>query len=107
MYIREAHPEDGWVLAENRRADIGVQDPRTAAERADVAVACSMRFDLDIPVVVDDVNDEVARRYGAWPDRLVLVGRDGRIAYQGSRGPFGFQPSELEAAIKRELAVTR
>jgi Iodothyronine deiodinase len=107
VYIREAHPEDGWVLAENRRADIAVNDSRTTAARVGLARACSARFELEIPVVADDIGDEVTRRYGGWPDRLYLIGRDGRIAYQGSPGPFGFRPDELEAAIERELSATR
>ena len=55
-------------------------------------------------MVVDGLDDELARAYGGWPDRLYLIGRDGRIAYQGGEGPFGFKPEELEAAIERELS---
>jgi hypothetical protein len=106
VYIREAHPEDGWVLTDNRRVGIAVTDPRTTAERVGLAGACSAHLKLDIPVVVDDIGDGIARRYGGWPDRLCLVGRDGRIAYQGGQGPFGFRPDELEAAIDRELDLS-
>jgi len=35
---------------------------------------------------------------------LYLVGRDGRIAYQGGEGPFGFDSDELAGAIDAELA---
>ena len=102
VYIREAHPEDGWVLAENRRAGVAVRDPRSTEER----VACATRVALEIPFVADLVDDEVARRYGGWPDRLYLVGRDGRIAYQGRPGPDGFVVAELEEAIERSHART-
>jgi hypothetical protein len=104
VYIREAHPEDGWVLTQNRDRGIAVHDPQTAAERLGVADACATRFALDIPVLVDDVGDGAARAYGGWPDRLYLIGADGRIAYQGGPGPLGFDVGELEAAIERELA---
>ncbi len=56
-----------------------------------------------MPVVVDRVNDEVARAYGALPDRLYLVGRGGRVAFQGDPGPFGFRPDDLARAIETEL----
>jgi Iodothyronine deiodinase len=102
VYIREAHPEDGWVLTDNRREAIAVHDPETAGERASVAAACAARHALDIPCVVDGIGDEVARRYGGWPDRLYLVGRDGDIAYQGGPGPFGFDVTALESALARE-----
>jgi len=54
--------------------------------------------------VVDGVDNAVASAYGGWPDRLYLVRSDGRIAFRGGEGPFGFKPDELERAIERELA---
>ncbi len=103
VYIREAHPEDGWVLTSNRDEGILVADPQSAAERHEVAVVCGLRYELELPVLIDGVNDEVGRRYGGWPDRLYLIGTDGNISYQGGEGPFGFKVEELEAAIEGEL----
>jgi hypothetical protein len=104
VYIREAHPEDGWVLETNRRADIRIADPATDEERTGVAEQCVLRLHIDLPVLVDRADNAVASAYGGWPDRLYLVGRDGRIAFQGDDGPFGFKPPELEKAIRAELA---
>jgi hypothetical protein len=103
VYIREAHPEDGWVLADNRREEIALADPTSLAERADAAEACVLRLRTRIPVLLDDVDDAVALAYGGWPDRLYLIGRNGRVAFQGERGPDGFKPEELAAAIESEL----
>jgi hypothetical protein len=103
VYIREAHPEDGWVLADNRREEIALADPTSLAERATAAEACVVRLQTSIPVLLDDVDDTVALAYGGWPDRLYLIGRDGRVAFQGEVGPFGFKPEELAAAIATEL----
>ena len=103
VYIREAHPEDGWVLADNRRAEIALVDPTSLEERAAAADACVVRLRTRIPVLLDDVDDAVALAYGGWPDRLYLIGRDGRVAFQGGRGPDGFKPEELAGAIETEL----
>ena len=103
VYIREAHPEDGWVVIDNREDDIRVFDPTTDAERRRVVESCAPRLSVRMPVVIDGIEDGIAAAYGAWPDRLYLVGRDGRIAFQGGTGPFGFLPEELEAAIEEEL----
>ena len=59
-----------------------------------------------MPMAVDRLDNAVASTYGGWPDRLYLIGRDARIAFQGGEGPFGFKPDELEAAIERELATS-
>lgn len=48
------------------------------------------------------MQDTANTAYGAWPDRLYLVGRDGRIAYKGGRGPSGFRPEALEEALAAE-----
>ena len=107
VYIKEAHPEDGWVLDANREDDIAVVDPTTADERAGVARTCAARLRLQMPTVIDDVDNAVASAYGGWPDRLYLVDADGRIAYQGGEGPFGFKPEELADAITGLLARDR
>jgi hypothetical protein len=103
VYIREAHPEDGWVLEDNRDEGIALADPTTLAERAAAAEACAVRLQTRIPTLLDDVDDAVGSAYGGWPDRLYLIGRDGRVAFQGEVGPFGFKPAELAAAIEHEL----
>jgi iodothyronine deiodinase-like protein len=103
VYIREAHPEEGWVLPENRRSGLAVHEPTSDEERRRVASTCATNLRLQMPMVVDGVDNAVASAYGGWPDRLYLVGRDGRIAFQGGEGPFGFKPDELERAIEREL----
>jgi hypothetical protein len=103
VYIREAHPEDGWVLADNRREQIALADPTTLDERADAAEACVLRLRTRIPVALDGLDDAVALAYGGWPDRLYLIGRDGNVVFQGGEGPFGFKPEELAAAIDIEL----
>jgi hypothetical protein len=104
VYIREAHPEDGWVLEENREHGISLIDPVSRDERAAVAEVCAVRVETTLPTLVDDVDDAVASAYGGWPDRLYLIGRDGRIAFQGGRGPDGFIPAELAHAIETELS---
>jgi Iodothyronine deiodinase len=103
VYIREAHPEDGWVLADNRRQEIALADPTSLDERAEAAGACAVRLRTGIPILLDDLDDAVALAYGGWPDRLYLIGRDGRVAFQGDVGPDGFKPEKLAAAIEAEL----
>lgn len=99
VYIREAHPLEGWILPENRRSGIAVHEPTTDDERQVTARTCTSNLKMNMLTVVDGVDNAVADVYGGWPDRLYLVGADGRIAYQGDEGPFGFKPEELDEAI--------
>jgi hypothetical protein len=101
VYIREAHPEEGWILPENRRSGVAVHEPTTDEERQVVAQTCAANLKMNMLTVVDGIDNAVADVYGGWPDRLYLVGTDGRIAYQGGEGPFGFKPEELDEAIAR------
>ena len=103
VYVKEAHAEGAWVQTYNRRSGISFEEPQTLAERAAVARTLVERMGTSIPVLVDEPDNGVADEYGGWPSRLYLVGRDGRIAFQGGEGPFGVKPAELEQAIQREL----
>jgi len=103
VYIREAHPEDGWVLEDNREDGIALVDPVSLDERAAAADACAVRLSTRIPILLDDIDDAVGAAYGGWPDRLYLIDRAGRVAFQGDVGPFGFRPEELARAIDAEL----
>jgi hypothetical protein len=89
----------------NRQEGIAVRDPSSLGERAEVAQTCALRMSIRMPVLLDGMDNSVARTYGGWPDRLYLIGKDGRVAFQGAEGPAGLKPDELEAAIERELAA--
>ena len=105
VYIKEAHPEDGWVLSWNRKVGVSVQDPTTFDERAALATTCVRRMHVAMPVLVDDPDNPVARVYGGWPIRLWIVDRDGRVAYRANEGPFGFKPRQLRTAIEAQLSA--
>lgn len=82
-----------------------VEEPSTSVERHAVAGTCSASLGLEaIPVLVDDMEGTADRAYEAWPDRLFLLDREGRVAYRSGPGPFGFLPDDLEDAIERETA---
>ena len=95
IYIREAHPVDGWDIGSEHR----YYDPQTIEERRQVAGTCEETLQYGIKTYVDEMDDGVMTAYAAWPERLYLIGRDGRVRYAGGLGPFGFKPAELKAAI--------
>ncbi len=104
VYIREAHPTDGWQIKANLRDDILFLQPTTHGQRVDLAKEMCETLHLKMPTLIDHIDNRVGQAYNALPDRLVLIGGDGKVAYKGAHGPRGFVPSELERAIRRELA---
>ena len=99
IYVREAHPSDGWRMEVNDRLGVTVRQPRTYDEREAVEQTCSKTLGLGFPMVVDKIHDPVNNRYSGLPSRLYLIDRQGKVAYKGGRGPFGFKPAELEQSL--------
>jgi hypothetical protein len=99
VYVREAHPTDGWRSRSNDAAGITIKQPNTAAERLGVAQRCCDALKVSMTMVLDEMDDRVGHAYSGMPDRLYLIDRQGRVAYKGGRGPFGFKPGELEQSL--------
>ena len=101
MYVREAHPVDGWRMSANDVEGIEVKQPKTEGERREVAQTCATTLKISIPIVVDGLDNAVDKAYGGWPVRMYIVGKDGKIAYQGKPGPWGFKPKGGEQGLKK------
>jgi hypothetical protein len=56
-------------------------------------------LEISMPLLVDDIDDRVGHAYSGMPDRLYVIDRDGKVAYKGGRGPFGFKSGEMEQAL--------
>lgn len=114
IYIREAHPIDGWWLGGRLtkslvkkfepKVSIDHYDPQTLEERRQVAGECREALKYGIRIYVDEMDDRVNKAFAAWPTRLYLVGLDGRVVYGGSLGPI-IRPAKLKAAIERYLSA--
>lgn len=100
VYIKEAHAEDGWQMDANVEDDVCYAQPRTFDARLGIARDFVRRFDYGIPLLVDGIDDPAKELYAGWPERLYVIGADGRIAYKGEPGPFGFHPEEVEAWLE-------
>jgi alkylhydroperoxidase family enzyme len=103
VYVREAHPTDGWRMMSNDKAGIAVAQPTTWTQRKDVAARCCSTLQMTMPLLVDTLDDRVGHAYSSMPDRLYVIGRDGRVVYKGGRGPFGFKVGEMEQALLLHL----
>ena len=99
VYVREAHPTDGWRVSGNDKAGIKIEQPKTQKERIKVAEHCCATLEITMPLLVDTLDDQVGHAYSGMPDRMIVIDRLGKVAYKGGRGPFGFKPGEMEQAL--------
>jgi len=91
-------------MVANDKVGITFLQPKTDQERTKIAKQCCAVLEITMPLLVDTVDDRVGHAYSGMPDRLYLIDRDGKVAYKGGRGPFGFKPGELEQQIAMMLA---
>tara|TARA_B100000609_G_C16856438_1_gene252930 strand:+ start:98 stop:403 length:306 start_codon:yes stop_codon:yes gene_type:complete len=95
IYIREAHAMDSRLPMMFGN----IEDPVTYEERRVMANFSSKELGMEIPAVVDELDDAVSMAYQGWPERLYLIAPDGEVLYRCGPGPFGFDPDGLEQAI--------
>lgn len=90
-------PKDGKEVLEK----IGQTD--SLDKRAENAKLCVSALKLSVPTVLDKEDNKVNVAYAGWPDRLYVVGTDGKIAYKGGPGPGGFKPAEVESWLTKNV----
>ena len=101
VYIQEAHPTDLWQMASNIHDGVLFRSPRSATERSETASASVRNLGIRIPALLDGIDNRIERAYTGWPDRLYLIGRDGRVIYKSLPGPYGFSSRKLEQALRQ------
>ena len=100
VYIREAHSSDEWQLPANVQEKVVFAQPLSEAARSEVADEFCSRLKVSMPCVVDSIDNAADAAYAAWPERLFGVDREGRIAYVGQQGPWGYKPEEVEEWLR-------
>ena len=78
--------------------------PRRLEERREVAKILVERLKCRLPVAIDGMDDRAATAFAAWPERIYIIGSDGRVAYKGGMGPFDFDVEEANEKLTALLA---
>ncbi len=78
-----------------------VEQTNSVKERSERAREFADAMEITLPIVVDREDDRVNTAYAAWPERLYVVGVDGRITYKGGPGPAGFKVAEVEKWLQQ------
>lgn len=92
IYLREAHPTDGWRSEANDRIGLTIPQPTDMEKRRSVAQQCSSALKIQMPVLVDELDDRVGRAYNAMPDRLFAIDKQGRVPIAAGPGRLATTP---------------
>lgn len=103
VYIQEAHPTDGWQVARNLNDEILHEQPDTIEARAEIAEVCTFKLDMRMPMLLDNMSNEVDTLYAGLPERLFVLDSDGIVTFRTVVGSPGFDVGAWEEAVK--LAV--
>jgi tetratricopeptide (TPR) repeat protein len=103
VYIREAHAGEQWQSTVNERDGVAVAPAASLPEKQAHADLCLRKLNLPFPALVDGMDAAAETAYQAWPSRLYLIGRNGRVAFNTRLGELDFRPGDLEAAIREIL----
>jgi peroxiredoxin len=87
VYVREAHP--GEKLGPHH----SLEDKEEAAERF------REEEEVDIPILVDEVNGKIHKKYGTLPNPAYLIDKSGRVAFRA----LWTRPSVMEDALDELL----
>lgn len=93
LYTRESHP------AENYSAHTTFEQKLTYAR--DLQRLEKVRF----PIIVDHLDGRIHRAYGAWPNALFVIHKDGRLVFRSNMANHGELRQFLEDLMAAEQAA--
>ncbi len=107
VYVQEAHPADGWQVESNITENVLFRQHRNYEEREAAAQSCTLGLHISVPTLVEEMDNTIDEAYGAAPERLYLIGKDGRVVYHGGAGPHFFDLDELDEALQSLAAEVK
>jgi hypothetical protein len=90
-------------MESNRKDGFVYRQPQSMEERRTLAKLLPERLQYRLRVALDPIEGPAEKAYAAWPERIYVIGKGGRIEYKAEPGPFGFKPDEAEKALSRVI----
>lgn len=70
IYIAEAHARDQWPMGETISC---VDQPTTLEQRLVNAQQCQRDCQFEVPMLVDNMDNQFHLTYGSWPFRFYVI----------------------------------
>lgn len=97
VYISEAHSRDQWPVGKTISC---VDQPKTMEERLHNAREFRKNFQLEVPLLVDGMENTFHHTYGSWPFRFFVL-HQGELVLkaQPDENTFGYDLGQLDQWI--------
>ncbi len=108
IYIAEAHARDEWPVGKTISC---VDQPTTLSQRLDNARQFKSNFNIQMPMLVDNMENTFHTTYGSWPFRFYVI-HHGKLVLKAEpdQSDFAYNLDEIDHWIddfyqSRQLVV--
>jgi len=106
VYIAEAHAEDEWPIKSCRLNPTGkpvlINQHQTIEQRIEAAKEFQKVFHLEIPMLVDTIDNSFDQIYSSWPIRFYVIQKE-KLIYVPEPKNGSYSMEELEKILKSTL----
>jgi len=104
VYIREAHGAGSWQSTINQHEGVYLADAGTFEQKRGYAASCVRKLKIAYTAAVDPLDNGTEKAYVAWPSRIYVVDKQGRVAFNSLLDELSFDAAHLEAALQLAMA---
>ena len=104
VYVREAHPTDGLQVDTSVEDGILFRQHQSIEERDEAAGICTVGLQIQLPTLIEGIDNDIDDAYGAAPVRQYVIGKDRVSTYYGGAGPHFLDLDDCSEAIKSTIS---
>lgn len=100
VYIEEAHAIDEWPMGDGAKGSEfkAIVQPRSLSERAEAAKLLVTELGYEIPLVVDNMDNEVRIKYACWPLRFYVIDQN-QVWYKAQPSGYRYSVPALRDSV--------
>jgi hypothetical protein len=100
IYIEEAHAIDEWPIGER----IPVKQHQNISQRREIAQKMVSDKMIQLPVLLDSMNQDFEREFAAWPARYFVI-YQGRVELIAVPKNCLYQPAEIRQCLEQIFKI--